>query len=152
MLPFGKILCPTDFSDPSYKGVEAANELAEHFSAKLILMNVITPLYPIGAPGVPSSYQLEETYQEMGRQASTLLKEIEQKRISKQVSTETIVAPGNAPDEIVRRAGIEKVDLIVIATHGWTGWRKLVYGSVADKVVRLSPCPVLTISEHGGQS
>jgi nucleotide-binding universal stress UspA family protein len=54
-----------------------------------------------------------------------------------------------AAHEIVRLANEHAVDLIVIATHGETGWRRLVFGSVAEKVVRLAECPVLTIQpEH----
>jgi nucleotide-binding universal stress UspA family protein len=51
----------------------------------------------------------------------------------------------NAADEIIRIAGEEKADLIVIATHGFTGWKHFVFGSVAEKVVRIASCPVLTI-------
>ncbi len=148
MLPIKKILCPTDFSEPSYKGVEAADELAKHFSAELILISVVSHIYPIGAPGVPPNYKIGEFYEEMIQYSTRSLEEIEKNRISNEVKTQRIVVQGNAADEIVKRAEDEHVDLIVIATHGWTGWRKLVFGSVADKVVRLARCPVLTVSEH----
>jgi len=63
-----------------------------------------------------------------------------------------IVVLGGAADEIIRISGEEKVDLIVIATHGQTGWRHMVFGSVAEKVVRLAPCPVLTVrAPHKGR-
>ena len=52
---------------------------------------------------------------------------------------------GEAAPEILRIAQEEHVDLIVIASHGETGWRRLVHGSVAEKIVRQAPCPVLTI-------
>jgi nucleotide-binding universal stress UspA family protein len=55
------------------------------------------------------------------------------------------VTTGEAAPEILRMAQKEQVDLIVIATHGLTGWRRLVFGSVAEKVVRQASCPVLTI-------
>jgi nucleotide-binding universal stress UspA family protein len=58
-----------------------------------------------------------------------------------------LIKEGNAPDEIVKAAEAEEVDLIVIATHGWTGWRRFIFGSVAEKLVRLSTLPVLTIPE-----
>jgi universal stress protein A len=148
MLPINKILCPTDFSEPSFKGIETANELAEHFSAELILLSVVTPIYPAGAPGVPAGYKIGEYYEEMVRYANRSLEEIEKDRISPGVKTQRFVAQGNAADEIIKRAENENADLIVIATHGWTGWRRLVFGSVADKVVRLAVCPVLTVSEH----
>ena len=56
-----------------------------------------------------------------------------------------MVGHGDVADEIVRIGEIEKADLIVIATHGTTGWRRFMFGSVAEKVVRLAKCPVLTI-------
>ena len=56
----------------------------------------------------------------------------------------TMVGHGDAASEIVRIAELEKADLIVIATHGTTGWRRFVFGSVAEKVVRRAKCPVLT--------
>jgi universal stress protein A len=55
------------------------------------------------------------------------------------------VTTGEAAPEILRIADKEQVGLIVIASHGLTGWRRLVFGSVAEKVVRQAPCPVLTI-------
>jgi len=146
MLPISKILCPTDFSEPSFKGIKAANELAEHFSAKLILISVVTPPYPMGAPGVPASYKTEEYYEEMTQYANQSMEKIENEMISPGVETRKFVLQGHAVDEIIKRAENENVDLMVIATHGWTGWRKWVFGSVTDKVMRLAKCPVLTVS------
>jgi nucleotide-binding universal stress UspA family protein len=147
MLPISKILCPTDFSEPSFKGIEAANELAEHFSSRLILINVVVPPYPMGAPGVPASYQIEKYYEEMTQYANQSMEKIEKEMISSDVEVRRFVVQGDAVDEIVQRAENENVDLMVIATHGWTGWRKWVFGSVTDKVMRLAKCPVLTVSE-----
>jgi universal stress protein A len=61
------------------------------------------------------------------------------------VGTRDLVSTGEAAPEILRIAQQEHVDLIVIASHGRTGWRRLVHGSVAEKVVRQATCPVLTI-------
>lgn len=147
MLPIKNILCPTDFSEPSFRGIEVAKELSEHFSAKLSLINVVTPVFPVGAPGVPASYSAEEYYEEMVQFAHRSLDEIEKKQIPAGMKTERFVVRGNAVDEIIKRAEDENVDLIVIATHGWTGWRRMVFGSVTDKLVRLATCPVLTVTE-----
>lgn len=65
--------------------------------------------------------------------------------MKKDPAIRTIVGHGDVADEIVRIAETEKADLIVTATHGTTGWRRFVFGSVAEKVVRLAKCPVLTI-------
>jgi universal stress protein A len=147
MLPIKTILCPTDLSGPSYKAIEVANELAVNFSANLILISVVTPIHPIGAPGVPASFKIGEYYEEMIDFATQSLEEIETEKISDGVKTQRVVVQGNAADEIVKRAESDGADIIVIATHGWTGWRRWVFGSVTEKVVRLAKCPVLTIPE-----
>jgi universal stress protein A len=147
MLPIRKILCPTDFSEPSFKGIEAAKELAEHFSAELLLMSVVTPVHPVGAPGVPATYKVGEYFEEMVDHATRSLEEIGKEKIPAGIKTQRFIERGNAADQIVKRAESENVDLIVIATHGWTGWRRLVFGSVAEKVVRFAECPVLTVPE-----
>jgi nucleotide-binding universal stress UspA family protein len=58
-----------------------------------------------------------------------------------------MVKLGSAAEQIANMAVAEKSDLIVIATHGLTGWRRFVFGSVTEKVVRLAQCPVLTIQQ-----
>jgi len=69
-------------------------------------------------------------------------------KISDQIDVKKTVLKGNAAEEIVKLAESDKADVIVIATHGWTGWRHLVFGSVAERVVRLARCPVITIPAH----
>jgi len=145
MLPVKKILCPTDFSVPSHKGIEAADELASHFHAELVLINVITPLHPVGPPGIPSAYNITEYYKEMEDLAVKSLANIVSEKVSKGIEAKKIIVHGPAADEIVKHAESEKADLIVIATHGWTGWRRFVFGSVAERVVRSATCPVLTV-------
>ena len=147
MLSVQKILCPTDFSEPSYSGVEIGNELAAHFNAELILINVIPPPLPLGAPGVPASYKMEEYYRDMTEFAEESLENLIREKISDNVKVRTIVEKGNVPDEIVKNADAEKTDIIVISTHGWSGWRHLVFGSVAEKVIRLAQCRVLAVPQ-----
>ncbi|MGB5987522.1 MAG: universal stress protein [Desulfobacterales bacterium] len=147
MLPINTILCPTDFSEPSGEGVKVAIELAEHFSAEIVLVNVVSHAFPIGAPAVPPGYKIEEYMTEMTRFGREKLAEIQRDTIPAQIECRTFVTQGSPPDEIIERAEDEGADMIVIATHGWTGWRKLVFGSVADKVIRMAQCPVLTVTE-----
>jgi len=61
------------------------------------------------------------------------------------VKIRSLLGRGDAAAEIGRLATEEKADLIVLATHGWTGWRHLVFGSVAERVLREAPCPVLSV-------
>jgi nucleotide-binding universal stress UspA family protein len=144
MLPIRKLLVTTDFSDPARKGVLAADELALHFGAELLVVHVIPPSHyvpPAGTGGFNPA-KLTEEIQAMAKES---LDQILQRDISEKVSARSLMLLGPPADEIARTASEEKVDAIVISTHGLTGWRRFVFGSVAEKVVRLSPCPVITI-------
>ena len=141
MLPLKKILCPTDFSEASYEALKAANELALHFSAELCLVHVLSPDVQT-SPDLAGSDLVLEEIEELDEKS---LQDVVKQRIPKELHTRQIVVPGEAADEIIRMSEEQKADLIVIATHGQTGCRRILLGSVADKVVRLAPCPVLTI-------
>jgi nucleotide-binding universal stress UspA family protein len=145
VLPFKKILCPTDFSDPSLEGLKAATEVADFFSGELLLLNVVPIIDPLPYPDAPAHFNVAEYQKEMLVWSKRELDELSRERIPPHVSFRTHAVEGNPPEEIIRLAQSERVDAIVIATHGRTGWRHLVFGSVAEKVVRLAPCPVITI-------
>lgn len=147
MLPIQRILAPTDFSEPSYRGVKAADELAGHFGAELLVIHVVSSsqFVPPAGPPVPTGYQLSTLLEELMDAARQSIRRTIEEKVSKDVSTRSFVLSGAPADEIVRVAAEEKVDAIVIATHGWTGWRRFIFGSIAEKVVRLAQCPVLTI-------
>ena len=145
MLPFKRILCPTDFSEPAFTALKHAEELARHFAAELIVAHVIPPLpSPHAFPDPQASFNFDVPLfqQELALKAEQMLKELVSHH---KVGTRDLVTTGDPAPEILRIAQEEHVDLIVIASHGLTGWRRLVYGSVAEKVVRQAPCPVLTI-------
>ncbi len=146
MLPIKKILCPTDFSEPSYEAVKVANELAVHFNSWLCLLHVVS-LTPILASSMETSAFNVNAYQKaLETSAQEQLREIMAKYISSGLRTwRPIIVSGSAAEEIVRIAEEEQSDLIVMATRGLTGWRHLVFGSVAQKVVQLALCPVLVI-------
>jgi nucleotide-binding universal stress UspA family protein len=145
MLPIKKVLCPTDFSEPSFVGLESANELAAHFSAELILLHVVSsaPIYPFPPGG--AAVDIAAYLEEIVIASQTSLEEVVKRRTSSDLEVRTLVLQGNPAEQIVAKAESEKVEIIVTATHGWTGWRRLVFGSVAERVVRLASCPVLTV-------
>lgn len=145
MLPIEKILFPTDFSEPSYEALRAANELASHFSAELILIHVVstTPVIP-ASPGL-TGFHLPNVIREMEDTARKSLEGMVKEKLGGETKSRIMVITGNPPDEIVRLAADEDVNLIVIATHGLSGWRRFIFGSVTDKVAKLSPCPVLLV-------
>jgi nucleotide-binding universal stress UspA family protein len=144
MLPVKKLLAPTDFSDTSVETVMNASELAMHFGAELLVVHVIPPI-----PTLPSDphYNFEvPAYQEaLQDNAQRQLEETVDGQVSEQVAARTILSHGDPAREIVRIAKEEQIDMIVIATHGLTGWQHLVFGSVAEKVVRTAECAVLTV-------
>jgi nucleotide-binding universal stress UspA family protein len=145
MIEFKKILWPTDFSEPSYKALRTADDLALHFGAKLFLVHVIAPIPAVAAPGAPMAFNVPAYQKELDTDANKRLVEIQKNNISDKLESELIVRHGEASYLISETAQKKDVDLIVISTHGLTGWRHLVFGSVAEKVVRNAPCPVLTI-------
>jgi len=146
MLPLKRILCPTDFSDFSYEAIEKGAELARQFEAELCVLHVtptlqntpgLTP-FPEFAGIDPSQYETatrEGAEREMGEL-------IERHRL-KGIRVRALVRRGSPADEIVSVADEEKADLIILATHGLTGWRSHIFGSVAEKVLRVARCPVL---------
>jgi nucleotide-binding universal stress UspA family protein len=146
MLRFKKMLCPTDFSDPSYEAFKTASELALQFSAELCLIHVIGPIPTAGAPGVaPPGFNVGVYQQGLEKSAQQDLQKVIDEKMPKELDVRAIVAHGDAANEIVRIADEEDADIIIIATHGRTGWRHLVFGSVAERVVRYATCPVLTV-------
>ncbi len=146
MLPFKLILCPTDFSGPACTCVRAASELAEHFGAELLLVNVV-PAVPALPPDPNYVFKIPEYERYLHADAEKQLRKTREELVQKNVKVRTKVGHGSAPDEIVLIAKTEGADLIVISTHGSTGLEHLFFGSVAEKVVRLAECPVLTVRE-----
>lgn len=145
MLPFKKIFCPTDFSEPSYEALKAANDLAIHFSAELVLIHVVTPIPVIPIHDDPTSFNLPLYEKEMESSAKKSLQKVLHEKVPEGIRSRAVVIQGDPAAQIVRAASEDNADVIVIATHGLTGWRKFMFGSVTEKVIRLSTCPVLSI-------
>ena len=145
MLPFKKIIWPTDFSEPALEALKAAVELAEKFSSVLYVVHVLPVLPVIAGPTGPTGFNVSLYQEELEKSSKKSIEDILNKNVPKKIKSVSVIKKGDAAHEITGVADEEKADLIVIATHGETGWRHFVFGSVAEKVVRLSPIPVLTI-------
>ena len=145
MLPIKKICCPTDFSEPSQEALKVACEMAAHFAAELILVHVVTPIPVIPIHDDPTSFNLPLYEKEMEESAAKALKKMQQEKVSEGIRSRTMVLQGDAATQIVNLADEENMDMIIIATHGFTGWRKFMFGSVTEKVIRYANCPVLSI-------
>jgi nucleotide-binding universal stress UspA family protein len=91
---------------------------------------------------------MEETNRERVKQARGALAEFVKRHVPTGVDSETVTRLGHPSEEIVAAAKDFDVDLIVLATHGHTGLKHLLLGSTAERVVRLAPCPVLTVRER----
>jgi nucleotide-binding universal stress UspA family protein len=152
MFPLKKILCPTDFSEPSLLAINAATELAEISGAEIILVHAVPPPSPLPASaqlGTMVAFDTAAYLQGMLTYGRESMKRLIEEKIPDKVRVRSLVLAGSPSDEITRAAENEHVDLVVIATHGLTGWKRFIFGSVAERVVRLAPCPVLTIPAPG---
>ncbi len=151
MFPLTKIVCPTDFSEPSLDGLRNGIKMAESFDAELLVVYVIEPpswseiayAQPIYTPVDWTTSLQEESIKK--------LSEIQSEMIPKQVRSRLLTLEGDPAETIIKLAAEESVDLIVIATHGYSGFHRFVFGSVTDRVARTAPCPVLTIRPVGNK-
>jgi nucleotide-binding universal stress UspA family protein len=144
VLPFKRILWPTDFSNASYEALQRAVELATHFRAELILLHVVHPIAVVPSPA-PSQFNGPAYQRAVEVHALQALQDIAKQKVPSHIKVRPGVLMGTAANVIVDSAAKEDADLIIISTYGETGLQKLVFGSVAEKVVRLAKCPVLTI-------
>lgn len=139
-----KILVAIDFSASSDKAFNSALFMAKQFDARLILVHVINE--PIDMRGfyVPhiSFDKLEE---EINAGAEKLMEQFCRRHLVGFDNYETLILPGTAYQEIIRAAEQHNAGLIVLGTNGRTGLDHVLFGSTAEKVVRLSPLPVLTV-------
>jgi nucleotide-binding universal stress UspA family protein len=139
-----RILCPTDFSAGSFQALSVARDIGIRFAAELCLIHVL-PILPV-LPTEPNfAFEVHEYERLLHDDAQKHLDEMAHELKQKSLQSRVLVGHGDAAGEIVRVAEEQKIDLIVIATVGKTGWRRLAFGSVTEKVVRLAPCPVLTL-------
>jgi len=147
MLPIRTIVCPIDFSEPSEKGLGAAVELAVSFSAELVLIHVVAPMPAMPGAATPMGFHIPGVLQGMKEAAQKGLEKMSQSIKKQGTPIRTAVIEGNPAHEIVRFPEHKEGVMIVMATHGLSGWSRLLFGSVTDKVVRSARCPVLTIPE-----
>ena len=145
MIQLKKILLPTDFSDNSHVAVAYACALAEQFGGELHVLHVMQDLLTmIPEPGMafppPGDYMLE-----LKASAEAALAKVPDAKWSAGRKVVRIARQGTPFLEIVRYAKEEEMDLIVLGTHGRSGLAHVLMGSVAERVVRKAPCPVLTV-------
>ena len=137
MRKISTILCPIDFDVNSLATLDWARELARESNASLHMLHVVTQNYPLlmSAPFLISR----------ARECAYIqLQEIARESLC-DVDHHLVLKTGSPAELIIKTAQELKADVVVMATHGRTGVSRLFLGSVTEKVVRASPCPVLTI-------
>jgi len=144
-LRFRKILAPVDFSPASENGFKYALRCAEQFGAELTLLHVLEPVASARFAAVPGAIAFPEI--DFAAAEGKLCQLAAARRLGKMARPHWKVRTGVPSHEIVEAAREADVDLIVIATHGYTGWKHFCIGSTAERVVRAAPCPVLVVRE-----
>ncbi len=138
-----KILVPFDFSEHSEKALHWATGIAEKWQAQVLLFHVVSAAtYPMMTEAYYNTAQVEARREEDAKQQ---LKEMAAKE--KTVNIETKVKVGEPFWDICRAAEEEKMDLIVMGSHGRTGLAHVLLGSVAERVVRHASCPVMVVNK-----
>lgn len=145
MFPFKKIMCATDFSDASFAALQSSVEMAAYFDAEIFVVHIAPKLQGI-PPDPLYAFEGPQEYERLLKtDAEQQLQELIAQRVPKEVKSQAIIRQEEAAEGILQVAEEIGVDVIVIATHGRTGWRHLVFGSVAERVIREASCPVLVI-------
>ena len=145
MISLNRILAATDFSPSSDHALRYAAEFAQRFGAELHLLHVTQDLATAAlamAPLIPAEVDYREQQFEVASRELDRLPAALGLKVPKAVRE---VREGTAFVEIIRYARDHQIDLIVMGTHGRSGLAHVLLGSVAERVVRKAPCPVLTV-------
>lgn len=148
MIEIRRILCPIDFSDFSRRALDHAVAVARWYGSTITLLNVCASV-PAAAytPGAPMFPPIALT-SDMRTDVAALLQEFAQSEANGAVPLEFDVREGPVAQEVLAKAAGMSADLIVLGTHGRSGFERLMLGSVTEKVLRKAPCPVLTVPRH----
>lgn len=145
-----KILVPIDFSPSSRAALATAADLADHFGAELHLLHVI-PMFPTTTlpDFIPEAKFIEGAREDAERHFAACKADLSGKGIKLGFSIE---AGDDVAGEILDVVDREHADMVVISTHGLTGWHPLVFGSIAEKVLKLVHCPILLLRTEKPES
>lgn len=150
MIPRTILFC-ADFSENSALACETAVDYAKAFNSSLYVLNVLDTSklgYPIYEGEAPADLQ-EALLVNVKNTVESSLEKLRQELSARIENISTYSRQGVTSTEILKFANDYSVDLIVLGTHGWTGFKHLIMGSTAENVVRLAKCPVLTVKPNG---
>ena len=140
-----RILHPSDFSSASNAAFARSVAMAKADRAQLLLVHVLAPPMPIAGEGYIPPNVYEDLEASARKYAQKRLATLQEKARKGGVKSVPLILEGVAHEQIARAARSKKADVIVIGTHGRTGFAKFFLGSVASRVVATAPCPVLTV-------
>lgn len=140
-----RILHPTDFSRASSGAFKRAVDMAKGNRAELLLVHVLAPAVPVVADGYISPQVYEDMANATRAYGQKHLDALVRKAKQAGARVRGLLLEGIPHERIAQAARSRKADLVVIGTHGRTGFAKLFLGSVASRVLTVSPCPVLTV-------
>jgi nucleotide-binding universal stress UspA family protein len=144
LLNIKSILVPIDFSATSLKALSYAVRFAEQFGGKITLLSVVEPVATPDFGAFPLMMEPEKAKQATKNQLDSVVRKA---GIPERLLEKSLVRYGSPFVEITEVARTLKVDLIILTTHGYTGFKHVLMGSTAERVVRHAPCPVLTVRE-----
>jgi nucleotide-binding universal stress UspA family protein len=140
-----RILHPTDFSKASSAAYKRAVDLAKGNRAELLLVHVLIPAIPMMADGYLSPKVYEDMENASRAYGQKHLAALVRKAKQAGVRVKGLLLEGIPHERVAGAARSKKADLLVIGTHGRTGFAKLFLGSVASRILAVAPCPVLTV-------
>jgi nucleotide-binding universal stress UspA family protein len=137
------ILVPVDFSENTPAVLDWAAHLAEEHGSRVTLLHAYH--LPVEFQQLEGAYLPPDFWQSVRAEAETTLRAYAEGLQRVGVAVEIAVCEGYAATVIVEEAALRRADLIVIGTHGRSGFKHLLLGSIAERVVQKAPCPVLTV-------
>jgi nucleotide-binding universal stress UspA family protein len=140
-----RILVPIDFSGPSQTALRYARRFAEQFGGEITLLHVLEKIPVAAAPEMPPYFDFTE--EQLNSAEKNLRALCAASKASASLPMRSTIRTGLAAHEIVEAAKEFDSDLIIIATHGYTGWMHFCIGSTTERVVRTAPCPVFVVRE-----
>lgn len=150
MIEIRQILCPIDFSDFSRRALHHAVTLARWYDSTVTLLHVysVAPVAPVVPEMIPALVLTGEAREDILR-AMTRFADAES---AGTVPLQFEIAEGSPTSQILASAGARNADLLVVGTHGRSGFERFVLGSVTEKLLRKATCPVLTVPAHSGDA
>jgi nucleotide-binding universal stress UspA family protein len=149
MIALRRILFPTDFSDLSRHVLSYARSFAESFEAELHMLHVVDESFQYWMATGPNSLPVGPSPEELATASEKAMADFVRQHLADATGMAIItkVVVGRPFLEIIRYSRDQQIDLIVLGTHGRSGLSHVLMGSVAEKVVRKAPCPVLSVRD-----